>query len=236
MHTQALQLYLTHQHECGYFADRLSRNLIPDPAVTMTNPLYGQLIQHGFRRSGSQAYAPHCDGCAQCIACRIPVSHFQANRNQRRCLKANLDLRIEITPARLNDEVFSLYKTYLDARHADSSMANPTREEFCQFMLNDWGEIFFLEARKADRLVSVAVTDIVSTGLSAVYTFFDPAESQRSLGTFSILKQIETAHQQQRDYLYMGYWVDGCQKMQYKTNFKPIEFYQPSTHLWKVQD
>ncbi len=226
MQKQSLQLFLTIEHPCGYFAGRMSRNLVPDPKVPMNNQLYGQLIQYGFRRSGAQTYTPHCDDCLQCIPCRIPVTAFSPSRNQRRCLKKNADLEAHIAEARFTEEYFSLYRDYLNARHHDGDMANPDKEEFSLFLFSDWSETVFIELRRRQRLLAVAVTDLTRTGPSAVYTFFDPDQAGRSLGTFSILQQIRLAEQRQEPYLYMGYWIDGCRKMQYKENFRPMEYFQ----------
>ena len=225
MNAQHLQLYLTVEHECGYFPERRAINLVPDPQVAMSMPLYSQLIQHGYRRSGDQTYRPHCPACHDCIACRIPVAHFKPNRNQRRCLKQNQDLATTITNATYTDEYFELYRKYLNARHADGNMADPETDDFSHFLYADWSDTAFIEVRKDNRLIAVAVCDITSTGLSAVYTFFDPDEAKRSLGTYCILLEIEQARTLQLDYLYMGYWIENCRKMQYKTQFKPMQFF-----------
>ena len=234
MEAQPLQLYLTTEHACGYLPDLKSANLIPDPQIAMTMPLYSQLIQHGFRRSGSQTYSPHCKNCEACIACRLPVSAFKPNRNQRRCKKANQDLKTTVVKAGFTEEYFQLYKNYLNTRHSDGDMVNPVDDDFSQFLYSDWSETAFIECRKGEQLIAVAVTDIVSNGLSAVYTFFDPAEEKRSLGTYCILLEIEQAKLMRLDYLYMGYWIENCQKMLYKSNFKPMEFFVDEQ--WKLKD
>jgi len=223
--SQPLQLYMTVEHDCGYLPNLKSANLIPDPQISMTMPLYSQLIQHGYRRSGSQTYRPHCKNCKACIACRLPAALFKPSRNQRRCIKKNKDLEASIVPARFTDEYFELYKNYLNTRHTDGDMVNPVADDFKQFLYSDWSETVFIELRKDERLIAVAVTDIVSNGLSAVYTFFDPTEEKRSLGTYCILLQVEQAKRMQLAYLYMGYWIENCQKMLYKSNFKPMEFF-----------
>lgn len=225
MNAQRLQLYRTIEHDCGYLPGQLASNLVPDPQVPMNMPLYSQLIQHGYRRSGSQTYRPYCYNCHACIACRILVAHFKTNRNQRRCLKYNQDLRYQIVEARYTEEYFLLYQEYLNARHGDGSMASPDQSDFTHFLYGDWSDTLFLEVRKNQQLLAVAVCDITTTGLSAVYTFFDPQQAKRSLGSYCILKQIELSRTRSLDYLYMGYWIKNCQKMQYKTHFKPMEFY-----------
>ncbi len=225
MNTRHLQLYITAESPCSYFDDRMSSNLVPDPQLHLNMPIYNQLIRHGFRRSGSHCYRPHCNHCQSCVACRLHVDAFISSRSQRRCLKNNIDLTMKVVGADFTEEYFTLYQHYLNSRHVDGSMAHPVEDDFRQFLFCDWCDTQFLEFRQNDKLVAVAVTDIVSNGVSAVYSFFDPGLQNRSLGTYCILKQIEYAKAQQRDYVYLGYWIDGHEKMHYKKNFKPLQLY-----------
>jgi len=234
MNTRHLQLYITAESPCSYFDDRMSSNLVPDPQLRLNMPIYNQLIQHGFRRSGSHCYRPHCNNCRSCVACRLHVDSFISSRSQRRCLKNNIDLTMNVVEADFTDEYFALYQRYLNSRHIDGSMAHPEADDFRQFLLCDWCDTRFLEFRQNERLVAVAVTDFVSNGLSAVYSFFDPELSNRSLGTYCILKQIEYAKQQQQDYVYLGYWIDKHEKMDYKKNFKPLQLYLDEQ--WQAAD
>ena len=230
MNTQTLSLYLTAEHSCGYFADRNSANIIPDPQIQMTKSLYSLLVSKGFRRSGNFVYRPHCPDCHACIPCRIKIDQFQPNRNQRRCLKKNSDLTTHIKHAQYTEEYFDLYRRYLNGRHHDGSMANPEPEDFQQFLLCDWKQTLFIEARRDNQLIGLTVADYLTDGLSAVYTFFDPEEDRRSLGTHAILQQIWMAQVYQLPYVYLGYWIKNHPKMDYKNNFKPLEIYQQN--LW----
>ena len=225
MNTRHLQLYITAESPCSYYEDRMSSNLVPDPKLRLNMPIYNQLIQHGFRRSGAHCYRPHCKGCQSCIACRLSVDTFNYSRSQRRCLKNNHDLSMNVVDARFSEEYFELYKCYLNDRHTDGSMANPVEDDFRQFLFCDWCDTRFLEFRQNGRLVAVAVTDIVSNGLSAVYSFFDPALQNRSLGTYCILRQIEYTKTLTLDYVYLGYWIENHEKMHYKKNFRPMQVY-----------
>ena len=225
MNTRHLQFYITTETPCSYFDDRMSANLVPDPDVGLNMPIYNRLIQHGFRRSGKHSYRPYCKGCQECVACRIPVDEFTANRSQQRCFNKNRALEFSVSKAGYSEERFELYRQYLDSRHADGSMANPSKEEFQQFLYCDWSDTRFLELRSEGRLVAVAVTDFVSDGLSAVYSFFAPDFYRRSLGTYCILKQIEYAKQLELDFVYLGYWIKGCRKMAYKSDYRPLELY-----------
>jgi len=225
MSSRYLQLYITAESPCGYFADRMSSNLVPDPQLALNMPVYNQLIQHGFRRSGAHCYRPHCKGCHDCIACRIPVKEFIASRSQQRCLKKNRDLDLSVVGAGFSDEYFELYRRYLDSRHLDGSMANPAKDDFKQFLYCDWSDTQFLELRLRDKLLAVAVTDMLSDGVSAVYSFFDPELEKRSLGSFCIMTQINFVKQLGLDYVYLGYWIEKHNKMHYKSNFRPLQLY-----------
>ena len=226
MNTQTLSLYLTAEHSCGYFADRNSANIVPDPRIKMSKELYSLLVSKGFRRSGNFVYRPHCPECQACIPCRIQVSAFQPSRNQRRCLKKNQDLTTRITMASYNDEYFELYQRYLNGRHHDSSMANPEPEDFKHFLLCDWKQTLFIESRLNDELMCVTVADYLNDGLSAVYSFFNPEEHRRSLGTHAVLQQIWFCQVYQFPFVYLGYWIKDHPKMNYKNNFRPLETFQ----------
>lgn len=225
MNTRNLQLYITAESPCSYFDDRMSSNLVPDPELRLNMPIYNQLIQHGFRRSGKHCYRPHCHGCQSCVACRLAAEDFITSRSQRRCYKANQDLKLTAVSAGFTDEYFDLYTRYLNSRHTDGSMANPVEDDFKQFLYCNWSDTHFLELRLNGVLIAVAVTDIVSDGLSAVYSFFEPTMESRSLGTYCILKQIDYTKELNLDYVYLGYWIENHKKMHYKNNFKPLQKY-----------
>ena len=225
MNDQALSLYITTEHPCGYYDDRNSANLIPDPQQAMNSWLYGQLVNKGFRRSGGFVYRPHCSTCHRCIPCRLNVERFKPNRNQRRCLKRNQDLTTHIKDASFSNEYLDLYQRYMDSRHTDSSMASPTEDDFKNFLLCDWGQTLFIESRLNGRLMAVAVADFLNGGPSAVYTFFEPEEQKRSLGTFAIMQQIWLARLYKLEHVYLGYWIKDHPKMDYKSKFHSVELY-----------
>ncbi|MDH5483630.1 MAG: arginyltransferase [Gammaproteobacteria bacterium] len=226
MNADQLSLYITAEHNCGYYDDRNSANLVPDPQVSMNNGLYSLLVSHGFRRSGDFVYRPHCKTCSACMPCRIDIAQFRANRNQRRCLKNNADLTMHIKDARFSDEYLALYQRYLNRRHSDSSMANPQADDFTKFLLNDWGKTLFIESRLEGKLACIAVVDYLNNGLSAVYSFFDPDLGHRSLGTFAILQQVWLARLYRLPHVYLGYWIQQHPKMDYKKHFQPLEYLQ----------
>lgn len=224
MHT-TLSLYLTTEHQCGYYTDRRTANLVPDPRIPMQAALYSQLVSYGFRRSGDHVYRPHCAQCRDCIPCRIDVSQFVLNRSQSRCLKRNSDVVTRIRPAGFSDEYFNLYVRYINQRHGDSSMANPQPDDFSHFLLCDWSQSLFIESRLDDRLIAVAVSDFLHDGPSAVYSFFDPDLGRRGLGTFAVLQQVWLARLYQLPHVYLGYWLQDHPKMDYKKNFAGLELF-----------
>jgi leucyl-tRNA---protein transferase len=221
-----LTLFLTPPHPCGYFPDRSAATLFVDPMYKMTPDIYQLLLGQGFRRSGVQVYRPYCGICQECLPVRVPVELFRPGKSFRRILKKNRDVVAELSSPQFSQERFDLYQTYITDRHGDGPMANPSPDDFISFLECSWGEARFVDFRLQGRLVMVAVLDYQDDSLSAVYTYFDPAESQRSLGTFAILWEIEEAHRLGKEWFYMGYWVENCQKMSYKARFRPMELYR----------
>lgn len=234
MSSQSLHLFLTSEHECGYLPDRMATNLVPDPSLNMDMALYSQLIQLGYRRSGDFTYRPHCTNCNECLPCRIPVNLFMPKRNQQRCLNNNQDLSTNIVRASYTDEHFDLYQKYINSRHSDGNMINPGSEDFSNFLYSKWSDTHFIEVRKSGRLIASATTDYTHCGLSAVYSYFDPEESKRSLGTYCVLLQIQHARQMHFQHLYMGYLINNCRKMEYKANFQPLEILV--NNKWQLSD
>jgi arginine-tRNA-protein transferase len=221
--THNIRIFQTAEHRCGYYPDRLARDLVLDPADPALAGIYGNALAMGFRRSGAHVYRPACLGCSACRPVRIPVARFIPDRSQRRCLKRNSDLQLSVQPAARSEENFALYRRYLDSRHAGGGMDQPQASDFDAFLACAWSPTRFLEFRLGAQLLAVAVTDVLPNALSAVYTFFEPEQAGRSLGTFAILSQIEQARREGRAHLYLGFWLDGHPKMHYKRNFQPLE-------------
>lgn len=198
-----------------------------DPSAVVDQELYSQLTLLGFRRSGSHYYRPHCQGCNACIPVRIPVNRFQPDRNQRRIWRHHQDLQAQSVPVRYSDEYYQLYERYIRERHADGDMYPPSRRQFTSFLIDGNTNGFFLELRNGQgQLKCLATVDRLKDGLSAVYTIFDPTDTDRSYGCLAVLWQIEEAKRLGLDNVYLGYWIDGCRKMSYKARFHPLEAFR----------
>ena len=217
------RLLLGTEHACSYLARRLARSVFVDPQLPLDAARYGTLLDLGFRRSGNYVYRPACSACQECRPVRVPVAEFTPDRSQRRCAKRNADLRLTLENG-LDGEHFALYRRYLQARHPGGGMDPDDRDAFHAFLSSTWGSAEIIAARDArGRLLAGGVVDRVPQGLSAVYTWFDPAEAKRGLGTFMILAQVERARALRLPYLYLGYWVAGSRTMDYKRGFQPLE-------------
>ena len=234
-HTQqGLRFVATAPRPCSYLQGRNAISVFADPDARLSAQIYNQLALYGFRRSGNDLYVPACPGCSECIPVRVVASQFIRSRNQQKIWKKNRDLACTILPAEYNDEHFDLYALYQRARHAGGGMDNPTPEEYTRFLTSDWSDTQFIEFRLAGKAVAVAVTDRLHNALSAVYTFFDPSLARRSLGTYAILRQIEITRELGCDWLYLGYWIRGSGKMQYKRRFRPMQAYRDGR--WQLTD
>lgn len=226
-----LRFLLTPDHECGYLPDREAATLFVDPQCDLNQTTYTLLAELGFRRSGDHLYRPHCPQCKACVPVRIPVNRFMPSRNQKRMLNRNREVQVRWREAQFRDEDFALYRRYMASRHAGSSMDDDDPAHYQRLFQPRWGETRLAEFRLGGQLLAVAITDFLDNGLSAVYTFFDPLAHARSLGTFAILKQIETAITEDLPYVYLGYWIKECEKMAYKDKFRPFEYFDG--HRWQ---
>jgi len=219
------QFFITPGHACSYLPRRQARTLFLDPRDTITSETYQALTEQGFRRSGGHLYRPHCRACQACIPTRIPVNAFEPRRNQRRTLKRNADLTVQVHQATFSPRFYALYARYIAGRHADGDMFPPSRDQFRSFLLSQWSDTLFVCGYEDDTLVSVAVTDRQPAGLSAIYTFFDPEAPRRSLGVWSVLQQIELARRLHLPHVYLGYWIRDAEKMRYKVEYRPVELF-----------
>ncbi len=224
--TATIAFYLTPGHNCSYLHNREAMTLFLDPNAPVSEHLYTRLTQDGFRRSGRYIYRPRCPHCESCQPLRIPVQRFHPNRSQRRIMAQNSDLTTCKRTDEFHHEHFGLYQRYLHARHRDGGMDHPEPAKYMDFLTCPWSMTQFVEFRLQSTLLAVAVIDELEDGYSAVYTFFDPEHARRSLGNFAILWEIEQAKNEGLHYLYLGYLINKCRKMSYKSDFKPHETLQ----------
>lgn len=220
-----LRFFQTPGHECSYLQDREARMIFVDPSTRLNSKIYSQLALIGFRRSGLYLYKPRCQSCNECTPIRIPVNTFSMSRSQRRIWKKNRDLTSHMVDSRFRGEHYALYERYLKSRHPGGGMDDVTPEKYKSFLCCHWLSTRFIEFRLDQQLVGVAVTDLMADELSALYTFFDPDLGHRSLGTYAILWQTHAALDFNMKWVYLGYWIKDCNKMNYKTSFRPHEIY-----------
>lgn len=230
----SLRFFVTPLHTCSYFEDRQAITLVVDPDTTLNASQYSELSALGFRRSGSHVYRPHCPNCRDCIPIRIEVQQFSPNRSQRRIWRMNENIELLARQADFYEEHYALYRQYIQARHPDGGMDNDDPQQYRHFVQTDGCPTQLFELREAGELLAVAVTDELENGLSAVYTFYDPSKLTRSLGTFAILRQIEECRRRKLKWLYLGYWIPDSPKMQYKSGFRPFEYFDGQS--WRVKE
>lgn len=216
-------LYLSMPHPCSYLDGRMSTILFVDPQRTLNADEYALFVRQGFRRSGDLVYRPHCQDCSACVPVRVPVRAFRASRGQRRVWSRNADVVVIETPARFEPAHFELYRRYQAGRHPESGMNDADPEKYLGFLASREIDTAFFELRAGNRLLGVAVADLLPDGLSAVYTFYDPDLPQRGLGVYGVLWEIAETVRRGLDYLYLGYWIAESPKMAYKTRYQPIE-------------
>jgi leucyl-tRNA---protein transferase len=228
------EFYVTAPQPCPYLAGRLERKLFTHLTHDKPPALVDNLLKGGFRRSQNIAYMPYCEGCQACVSVRVVVDEFKSSRSFRRVLDANNDLaarRLQATPT---SEQYSLFRGYIDARHAEGGMADMTVLDYAMMVEDSIIDTFVTEYRlkpqpgtKDDAskrpLVAVALCDRLSDGISMVYSFYDPEVARRGLGTYMILEHIAYAKRLGIPYLYLGYWIQGSPKMTYKKRFQPQE-------------
>lgn len=224
-----LRFYLTGAAPCPYLPDRQERKLFAHLPLHDADAANDALTQGGFRRSQNIAYRPHCQGCAECRSVRIPVDAFQPSRSERRTLARNRDLTAHVVEAEATVEQFELLRAYLNSRHADGGMAEMTWGDYVAMVEDTAVRSHIVEYRRVSEdggpgaLMACALVDQLNDGLSLVYSFFDPEIARRSPGVFVILNHIARARALNLGYVYLGYWVRGSEKMDYKARFRPIE-------------
>ncbi|WP_425062841.1 arginyltransferase [Pyruvatibacter mobilis] len=232
----APRFYLTAETPCPYLEGKMERKVFTHLLDADADAINSMLTTAGFRRSQTIAYKPACDGCSACVSVRIPVDAFELTTSYRRILRKNRDLmRIPREPMATEPQ-FELLHKYLNQRHANGGMSDMDDDDFAAMVEETTVSTLLFEywtkpapdddaaePLARDRLVATALTDVIDDGLSMVYSFFDPQEHARSLGTYMILDHVAKARELGLPYVYLGYWIEGCRKMSYKARYRPLE-------------
>ena len=242
----APQFYVTAPQPCPYLEGRMERKLFTALQGDHAQRLNDSLSKQGFRRSQNVLYRPSCAECSACLSARIRVADFEPSRTHKRVMKATSHLRRNATSPWATEDQFALFRRYLDARHADGGMADMDVFEFAAMIEETPIKSRVIEytrpagpGERGRPLACVSLTDVFDDGLSMVYSFYDPALQDLSLGTFAILDHVEIAREAGLPFVYLGYWVPGSRKMGYKANFSALEIYKggawvdigdPATH------
>ena len=231
------QFFLTPGGACPYLPDKVERKVFARLMGPHAGSLNDALTHSGFRRSQMIAYRPACDACSACVSVRVVASEFVASRTMRRMQRINSDLIRTVVPPEATREQFALLQNYLASRHAGGGMSDMGLFDYVAMVEETPIETILIEYRirepngNAGALVACALTDVLQDGLSMVYSFFDPALSLRSLGTHMILDHVQVAKAKRLPFVYLGYWVRGSRKMDYKARFRPLEALGPAG--WK---
>lgn len=232
------QFYLTAPAACPYLPDELERKVFTHLVGERAADMNDLLTQGGFRRSQNIAYRPACENCRACVSVRILADEFQPTRSMRRVLAANNDMISAEYAAEPSSEQYSLFRHYLDHRHQNGGMSDMSVLDYAMMVEDTHVSTKIIEYRLREEgsglyqrpkgeLIAVALTDVMSDGLSMVYSFYNPDLAHRSLGTFMILDHLRKVQARGLPYVYLGYWVKGSRKMDYKVKFLPQEHLMP---------
>ena len=226
---RAPQFYVTAPQECPYLEKQIERKLFTALNGSDSQVLNNALSKQGFRRSQNVLYRPSCADCSACLSARIPVKHFSFTKSEKRVLKRNLSLNRNIKTPWATSEQFDLFKRYVEVRHDKGGMSGMDQAEFSSMIEESSVKTilceYSIQNEQTETAVAVSLTDIIEDGLSMVYSFYEPKLAEQSLGKYMILDHINLTKEMNLEHLYLGYWVKGSAKMDYKSQYNPLEVF-----------
>ena len=229
----AVRLVQFPPHPCSYLPDRVAttRGFL---AGKMPGDVYHRFMDAGFRRSGSLMYQTDCGICRECVPIRVPVARFAPSKSQRRAARDNADLAVSVARPELTDEKVDLYRKYVTHWH-ESNADGDLKQSLHDFLYQSPVQTLeFCHRDPAGQLLAVGICDVCAESLSSVYFYFDPAHSSRSLGTAGAIFEIRWAGERNIPWYYLGFWVRGCDRMAYKSNYRPFELLD-ADGLWREE-
>ena len=229
--SKPLPMRLSMRSGCPYITGKTEQRIAVD--IDFQPSVHDSLARAGFRRVENWVYKPACPNCTACLPWRVNVGQFRPSRNMARIISTNRDLTRRLADAQPTDQHYQLFKSYVTSRHDDGQMARMDRDDFNSMISNSPIETMLIDYVDQDhQLVGSVLTDMQQDGMSAVYSFFDPAAAHRSLGTYMIIDLINCAVDLKLPWLYLGYYVDQSQKMRYKARFQPAEIFRDGS--WQI--
>ena len=235
---KAPQFYVTAPQECPYLDNQIERKLFTSLTGADAQTLNNALSTQGFRRSQNVLYRPSCADCSACLSARIPVGKFSLTKSEKRVLRRNRYLNREIKTPWATSEQYELFKKYVNCRHEKGGMSGMNEAEFTSMVEETCVKTILAEystyENNTRRIQAVCITDVIEDGLSMVYSFYEPKLSELSLGKYMILDHVNLAREMNLPYLYLGYWVKGSKKMDYKAQYNPIEIFKDGA--WSLLD
>lgn len=227
------QFFITAPTPCPYLPGKFERKVFTHLVGADSRGLNTMLSQGGFRRSQNIAYRPACDHCQACTSVRVPVNDFVLSKNFKRVLRRNADLISEVIKARATSEHYSLFRGYIDTRHSEGGMADMSVLDFAAMVDDTVADSRIVEYRfdescsNAGEMACAVLMDVLGDGISMIYSFYEPSYEARSLGTLMVLDAIARAQRMGLPYVYLGYFVHGSRKMEYKARFTPQQRLTP---------
>ncbi|WP_324828225.1 arginyltransferase [Qipengyuania zhejiangensis] len=224
------RFFVTSPAPCPYLPGKSERKVFTELRGESADELNEALGRIGFRRSQTVAYRPSCLDCQACVSVRVVANEFRPSSTQKRALKANGDLIATECRPWATAEQFELLQKYLAVRHPGGGMTQMEETDFADMVEHTPVSSYVIEYREPGigaepgRLVGACLTDFQGDGLSMIYSFYDPEHEDRAgLGNFIILDHIQRAAERGLPYVYLGYWVEGAERMQYKVRYRPLE-------------